>query len=93
MAIAFLESITRAEYLSKLPTATPEEAEFMLGRYAEWQVLTIRPLQPFPRSQGTRHRYATGIRRSRDPFSKDILEGETLLPRHSGSVSPNLPLH
>lgn len=73
--IAFLESVARNEYLVKLPTATPDEAAFMLGRYAEWQVLEAALTNPSPEVR----ELATGMLRefaeAGDPFSKDILAG------------------
>ncbi len=73
--IAFLEAVARDEYLLKLPSATYEEAEFMLGRYAEWQVLEAALINPSPEVQ----ELATGMLKefaeAGDPFSKDILEG------------------
>jgi hypothetical protein len=80
MDVAHLESITRAEYLSKLPTATHEEASFMLGRYAEWRVLQCALTNPSPAVQDL----ATGLLKefaeAGDPFSKDILEGKEVPP-------------
>jgi hypothetical protein len=71
--LAFLESITREEYFAKLPTATFLEAEFMLDRFAEWQVLEAALTNPSPEVQAL----ATGILKEfaegGDPFSKDIL--------------------
>lgn len=73
--LAFLESITKEDYFAKLPTATFEEAQFMLDRFAEWQVLEAALTNPSPNVQAL----ATGILKEfaegGDPFSRDILEG------------------
>ena len=78
--IEYLEAVTRKDYLSKLPTATPEEASFMLGRYAEWRVLQSALTNPSPEVQ----KLATGMLKefaeAGDPFSKDILEGKEVPP-------------
>ena len=78
--IAYLESITRAEYLSKLPTATAEEAAFMLGRYAEWQVLQAALTNPSQEVQSLTREMLREFADAGDPFSKDILEGKPVPP-------------
>jgi len=73
--ITFLESVARKDYLEKLPSATPEEAEFMLGRYAEWQVLESALTNPSPAVQALATEMLKEFAEAGDPFSKDILEG------------------
>ncbi len=78
--VAHLESLTRAEYLSKLPTATFEEASFMLERYAEWRVLESALTNPSPEVQELAIRMLREFAEAGDPFSKDILEGKSTPP-------------
>jgi hypothetical protein len=81
MDVAHLESITRTEYLSKLPTATPEEAAFMLGRFAEWQVLQSALTNPSPEVQTLATDLLKEFAEAGDPFSKDILAGKEVPPQ------------
>lgn len=73
--VAFLESVAREEYFAKLPTATPEEADFMLGRFAEWQVLKVALTNPSPQVKTLATDLLKEFAEAGDPFSKEILEG------------------
>jgi len=73
--VAFLESVTREEYFAKLPTATFEEATFMLERYAEWQVLETALSNPSHEVQDLAIGLLREFAEAGDPFSRDILEG------------------
>lgn len=79
--IAFLESITREDYFKKLPTATFEEAAFMLDRFAEWQVLEAALTNPSREVQKLATDLLKEFAEAGDPFSKDILEGKKPLDR------------
>lgn len=78
--VAHLESVTRADYFSKLPTATLEEAEFMLGRYADWQVLQSALSNPSAEVKELAISMLKEFAEAGDPFSKDILAGKTVPP-------------
>lgn len=76
--IQHLESLVRAEYKIRLPLATLEEAQEMLGRYSEWQVLTAALENP---SAAVRELAMTHLREfaaAGDPFSLAILDGREL---------------
>lgn len=72
--IVFLESVARKEYFAKLPTATPEEAAFMLDRFADWQVLEVALTNPSPEVKSLAIDLLKEFAEAGDPFSKDILK-------------------
>ncbi len=72
--IAFLESITRAEYLEKIPTASASEAEEMLARYSDWQVLRSALKNPAEEVRMIATEYLKEFAAAGDPFSLAILE-------------------
>ena len=73
-----LESLVRAEYKQRLPTAAPEEALAMLGRYCEWQVLRAALANPAPEVRELAMRHLHEFAEAGDPFSLAILEGREI---------------
>jgi len=76
--IQHLESLVRAEYKKRLPLANLEDAQEMLGRYSEWQVLVAALENP---SDEVRELAMTHLREfaaAGDPFSQAILAGREI---------------
>lgn len=76
--IQHLESVVRADYKKRLPTASLAEAQAMLERFSEWQVLVSAMDNPLA---GVRELAMTHLREfaaAGDPFSQAILEGREL---------------
>lgn len=76
--ILHLESVVRADYKKRLPTATAEEATAMLGRYSEWQVLLTALENPWPEVRELAMSHLREFAAAGDPFSLAILEGREL---------------
>ncbi len=76
--IQHLESIVRADYRKRLPTATAEEAVAMLGRYSEWGVLQSALENPAPEVRELAMSHLREFAAEGDPFSLAILEGRKL---------------
>lgn len=76
--IQHLESIVRADYKQRLPTATPEEAAAMLGRYSEWQVLLPALENPSELVRELARSHLREFAAAGDPFSLAILDGREL---------------
>jgi hypothetical protein len=75
----FLESLFRADYRKRLPTATFAVAKEMLDRYSEWQVLQAAMENPdeVVRALATEHLHE--FAEAGDPFSQAILAGREIL--------------
>lgn len=76
--VLYLESLVRADYEARLPVASLEEAEKMLGHYSEWQFLQAaleNSLSQVQELAGTHLREFAAVG---DPFSLAILEGREL---------------
>jgi hypothetical protein len=76
--IQHLESVIRTNYKNRLPTASLEEAEAMLGRYSEWQVLLTALQNPSPEVRELAMTHLREFAAAGDPFSQAILEGREL---------------
>lgn len=76
--ILHLESVVRTSYKKRLPTASFEEAEAMLGRYSEWQVLVPALENPSPEVRELAMTHLREFAAAGDPFSLAILEGREL---------------
>jgi hypothetical protein len=76
--IQHLESVVRTTYKNRLPTASLEEAEMMLGRYSEWQVLLPALQNPSPEVRELAMTHLREFAAAGDPFSLAILEGREL---------------
>lgn len=76
--ILFLESLVRADYKKRLPTADLEEATAMLERYSEWQVLQAALENPSEEVQVLAHQHLREFAEAGDPFSLAILEGREI---------------
>ncbi len=76
--IAHLESVVRSDYRTRLPTASPEEAEAMLSRYSEWQVLQAALENPSPEVRELAMSHLREFAAAGDPFSLAILEGREI---------------
>ena len=76
--ILHLESVVRADYKKRLPTATVAEAAAMLGRYSEWQVLLAALENPWPEVRELAMSHLREFAAAGDPFSLAILEGREL---------------
>lgn len=76
--IQHLESVVRADYKKRLPTASPDEATAMLGRYSEWQVLLAALENPSPEVRELAMTHLREFAAAGDPFSLAILEGRDL---------------
>jgi hypothetical protein len=76
--IQHLESVVRTSYKNRLPTASLEEAEAMLGRYSEWQVLLPALQNPSPEVRELAMTHLREFAAAGDPFSQAILEGREL---------------
>jgi hypothetical protein len=76
--IQHLESVVRANYQRRLPIASLEEVQALLGRFSDWQVLQMALENP---SLGVQELARTHLREfaaAGDPFSQAILEGREL---------------
>jgi len=76
--ILHLESVVRADYKKRLPSATPQEAAAMLERYSEWQVLQSALENPAPEVRELAMTHLREFAAAGDPFSLAILEGRDL---------------
>jgi hypothetical protein len=76
--ILYLESVVRTTYKNRRPTASLEEAEAMLGRYSEWQVLVPALQNPSPEVRELAMTHLREFAAAGDPFSQAILEGREL---------------
>ena len=76
--IAHLESVVRADYKKRLPSVTVEEAQAMLGRYSEWQVLEAALTNPSPGVRELAMAHLREFAAAGDPFSLAILEGREI---------------
>jgi hypothetical protein len=76
--ILFLESLVRADYKRRLPQASLEEAEKMLGEYSEWQVLRAALENPLTEVQELARKHLREFAATGDPFSQAILEGREI---------------
>jgi len=76
--IQHLESVVRAGYKKRLPTATLAEAQSMLERFSEWEVLTSAMENPFPEVKELAMSHLREFAAAGDPFSQAILEGREL---------------
>ena len=73
--ILHLESLVRRNYVAHLPSANATEAEIMLDRFADWQVLKAALDNPDPAVKEIARRYLREFAELGDPFSKAILDG------------------
>ena len=76
--IDYLESLVRAEYKERLPSATPSEARAMLERYSEWQVLQAALTNPSPEVRELAMTHLHEFAEAGDPFSQAILAGREI---------------
>lgn len=76
--IQHLESVVKADYQKRLPTATPEEAAAMLARYSEWQVLVAALENPHDAVRELAMTHLREFAATGDPFSLAILEGREI---------------
>lgn len=74
----FLESLVRADYRKRLPTATLPEATEMLDRYCEWQVLQSALENPDAEVRELAMTHLREFAAAGDPFSQAILEGREI---------------
>jgi hypothetical protein len=76
--IQFLESLVREDYQRRLPVTTFEEAEAMIERFSDWQVLQSALENPLPEVRELAMTHLREFAEAGDPFSKAILEGKPL---------------
>lgn len=76
--IQHLESLVRADYRRRLPTATLAAAAALLGRYSDWEVLQSALENPEPEVRELALSHLREFAAEGDPFSLAILEGRTL---------------
>ena len=76
--IQHLESVVRADYKKRLPAASLAEAQAMLERYSEWQVLTAALENPLAEVRELAMTHLREFAAAGDPFSHAILEGREL---------------
>ena len=76
--IQHLESVVRADYKKRLPSASLAEAQAMLERYSEWQVLTAALENPLAEVRELAMTHLREFAAAGDPFSQAILEGREL---------------
>lgn len=76
--IAYLETVVRADYKERLPTATLAEACAMLERYSEWQVLQATLTNPSPEVRELAMTQLHEFAEAGDPFSQAILAGREI---------------
>ena len=76
--IMHLESVVRADYKRRLPVATLQEAEQLLGRYSEWEVLRSALENPLLEIKELAREHLREFAAAGDPFSLAILEGREL---------------
>lgn len=73
--IQHLESVIRADYKQRLPTATPAVAAALLGRYSDWEVLRAALENPAPEVRELALSHLREFAAEGDPFSQAVLEG------------------
>lgn len=71
--IAFLEAKAEREYLARLPTATAEEAAFMLSRFLTPKVAEAGLHHPEASVRSLSLGYLKELAEDGDPFARDIL--------------------
>ena len=76
--IQHLESVVRADYKKRLPAASLAQAQAMLERYSEWQVLTAALENPLSEVRELAMTHLREFAAAGDPFSQAILEGREL---------------
>ena len=76
--IQHLESVVRADYKMRLPIASLAEAQAMLERYSEWQVLVAAMENPLAEVREFAMTHLREFAAAGDPFSQAILEGREL---------------
>ena len=76
--IQHLESLVRDEYKGRLPLANLEEAQYLLGRYSEWQVLVAALENPLEEVRELAMTHLREFAAAGDPFSQAILEGREI---------------
>ena len=76
--IQHLESVVRTDYKKRLPAASLAEAQAMLERYSEWQVLTAALENPLSEVRELAMTHLREFAAAGDPFSQAILEGREL---------------
>jgi hypothetical protein len=76
--ILFLESLVRADYKQRLPTATLAEATSLLARYSEWQVLQAALENPLAEVRALASQHLREFANAGDPFSLAIIEGREI---------------
>ncbi len=76
--IQHLESVVRSKYQNLLPTASLDEAEALLGRFSDWQVLQMALENPSFEVQELARTHLREFAAAGDPFSQAILEGREL---------------
>jgi hypothetical protein len=76
--IQYLESVVRSDYTRRLATATLEEAQRMLERFSEWQVLLVALENPCDQVQALARSHLEEFAAAGDPFSAAILAGREL---------------
>lgn len=76
--IQHLESVVRADYKKRLPAASLAQAQAMLQRYSEWQVLTAALENPLSEVRELAMTHLREFAAAGDPFSQAILEGREL---------------
>ncbi len=73
--IMHLESVVRTDYKRRLPSASLAEAEAMLERYSEWEVLKAALANPLTEVRELAMLHLREFAAAGDPFSLAILEG------------------
>ncbi len=76
--IQHLESLVRADYKKRLPTATRAEAQDMLERFSDWEVLVVAMENASPEVKELAMSHLREFAAAGDPFSQAILEGREL---------------
>jgi hypothetical protein len=76
--IQHLESVVRANYQRRLPIASLEEVQTLLGRFSDWQVLQMALENPSLKVQELARTHLREFAAAGDPFSQAILEGREL---------------
>ena len=76
--IQHLESVVRTDYKKRLSSASLAEAQAMLERYSEWQVLTAALENPLSEVRELAMTHLREFAAAGDPFSQAILEGREL---------------
>ncbi len=73
--IMHLESVVRTDYKKRLPSASLAEAEVMLERYSEWEVLKAALENPLTEVRELAMLHLREFAAAGDPFSQAIIEG------------------